>query len=599
MKQTSFIAILLTILMLLLVMIAAVVFLVQRNQELTQMVNIQSSDQETMVEMSEDMATDLAVRQAALESAEATREALAGQITVDQERIQELKEGLSQTESSLSQAESEIQDLAIQLFIFSPKDGAVVPPLEPVELFVAARSDAGIETIEITIDGEILVRYPSEGQPTSTIRTEWAPPEEGEYLIEAVAGDGDGRLSEPESATIRAAFSTPADRTSAYLKLTENEVITLRFPETLETVVQPEVAEVSPDDLHQLLLTGRGMEESPFSDDDVLVLQALDLLPADTDVDDLANPAYDGTTLAYYDPDDEEITFYESGDQPETFGRWVHIHDFTHQMLNETFQLDALEISSLDQDARAAVRALLEGEATYLQYLYTEGDYLEAEQQSEIFEGLSAAASNTMDDLPPYLQDDFDFAYTDGLLFVQSLHEQDGFSALNEAWLKLPESTEQILHPDRYLAGDAPQLVALEPLTDTLGAGWQLVDEDSLGEFYLREYLSQQLDGQQVDTAATGWGGDQYAVYWNEEEQNTVMVLKVRWDTPADAEEFATAYLNYPSRLFNVNPSGQADSGLCWQGEYVLCFYESGDESLVIRAPDMDLATTIAVLQSP
>ena len=527
MKQTSFIAILLTILMLLLVMIAAVVFLVQRNQELTQMVNIQSSDQETMVEMSEDMATDLAVRQAALESVEATREALVGEITTDQEQIQELEEELSQTESSLIQAESELQDLAIQLFIFSPKDGVVVPPLEPVELFVAARSNAGIETIEITVEGETLVRYPSEGQPTSTIRTDWVPPEEGEYLINAVARDGDGQLSEPESITIRAAFSSPAARTSALRRLTENEVSALRFPEALETVARPEVADASPDDLHRRLLTGRGAEESPFSAGDVLVLQALDLLPASTDVDDLANPAYDGTILAYYDPDAEELTFYEPGNQPETFGRWVHIHDFTHQMLNETFQLDTLEISSLDQDARAALRALLEGEATYLQYLYAGGDDLEAEQQSEITEGLSAAASNTMDDVPPYLQDEFAFAYNEGLLFVRALHEQDGYNALNEAWSNLPVSTEQILHPDRYLAGDNPLPVTIDPLWEDF-ENWRLVGEDVLGEFQLRQHLKGQgVDGSQIDRAATGWGGGRYVVYQNENDGNIILQIRL------------------------------------------------------------------------
>jgi|GEM_PF-1675735 len=597
MKQTSFIAILLTILMLLLVMIAAVVFLVQRNQELTQMVEIQSSDQETMVEMSEDMATDLAVRQAALESAEATREALAGQITVDQERIQELKEELSQTESSLSQAESEIQDLAIQLFIFSPKDGAVVPPLEPVELFVAARSDAGIETIEITIDGEILVRYPSEGQPTSTIRTEWAPPEEGEYLIEAVARDGDGRLSEPESVTIRAAFSTPAARTSALLRLTENEVIALRFPEPLETMVQPEVVEVNPDDLHQLLLTGRGVEESPFSDDDVLVLQALDLLPADTDTDDLINPAYDGTTLVYYDPDAEELTFYEPGDQPETFGRWVHIHDFTHQVLNETFQLDALEISSLDRDARSAVRALLEGEATYLQYLYAKGDYLEAEQQSEIFEGLSAAASNTMDDLPPYLQDEFAFAYSDGLLFVQSLHEQDGYSALNEAWLKLPESTEQILHPDRYRAGDRPLPVTIDPLGEDF-ENWRLVGEDVLGEYQLRQHLQALgLATNQIDQAATGWGGGRYVVYQNENNGDLILQLRLAWDTPEDSSEFAATYGTLLSQRYDSQGVALPGGDLCWEGEDATCLLTPAGDILIVRGPDLETVNAIVANQ--
>jgi hypothetical protein len=204
-----------------------------------------------------------------------------------------------------------------------------------------------------------------------------------------------------------------------------------------------------------------------------------------------------------------------------------------------------------------------------------------------------------LDSAPPVLAHELEFPYVGGLAFVQSLYENGGFAAVDQAWQNLPQSTEQILHPDRYLAGDTPQIVALEPLTSTLGNGWQLVDEDSLGEFYLREYLSQQIDDNQLETAATGWGGDRYAVYWNEEEESTVMVLKLRWDTPADAEEFAAAYLNYPFRLFGVNAEGQEDGGLCWQGEYALCFYAPGDESLVVRAPDIEMAKTVAAQQLP
>ncbi|NIT57160.1 MAG: hypothetical protein GWN00_13275, partial [Aliifodinibius sp.] len=71
----------------------------------------------------------------------------------------------------------------------------------------------------------------------------------------------------------------------------------------------------------------------------------------------------------------------------------------------------------------------------------------------------------------------------------------------------------------------------MQPLTDTLGVGWQRLDEDTLGEFYLREYLAQQLEGGLVESAASGWGGDRYTVYWNDEAEEIVMVLKLVWDT--------------------------------------------------------------------
>ena len=147
------------------------------------------------------------------------------------------------------------------------------------------------------------------------------------------------------------------------------------------------------------------------------------------------------------------------------------------------------------------------------------------------------------------------------------------------------------------MSGDAPQIVSVAPLTDTLGAGWEKVDEDTLGEFYLREYLKQQLDSDDVDQAATGWGGDRYTVYWNEDDQAPVMVLKLVWDTPADAAEFNELYPMYPEGLFGDANQLPVDDGRCWSGDDVICLYSSGDQSLIVRAPDLEIAARVADVQ--
>ena len=46
-----------------------------------------------------------------------------------------------------------------------------------------------------------------------------------------------------------------------------------------------------------------------------------------------------------------------------------------------------------------------------------------------------------------------------------------------------PESTEQILHPDRY-PDDKPVLVELPDLKPTLGDGWTELDSNVMGEWY-------------------------------------------------------------------------------------------------------------------
>jgi hypothetical protein len=137
----------------------------------------------------------------------------------------------------------------------------------------------------------------------------------------------------------------------------------------------------------------------------------------------------------------------------------------------------------------------------------------------------STRPDDSLDDYPPVLINNLAFPYVSGSRFVGELYRAGGFAAIDAAWANPPQSTEQILHPERYRAGDAPQLVALAPLTDTLGVGWQQIEDNIMGEFILREYLDQQLPATTAARAALGWGGDRSAVYWNEA---TGVVLALR-----------------------------------------------------------------------
>jgi hypothetical protein len=223
--------------------------------------------------------------------------------------------------------------------------------------------------------------------------------------------------------------------------------------------------------------------------------------------------------------------------------------------------------------------------------------YFDQEEMFEILNGALDFETPILDSAPPVIVHELEFPYLSGLNFVQTLYDQGQVDAVNNAWQNLPQSSEQILHPERYLSGDSPKVVALAPLTDTLGVGWQQIDEDTLGEFYVREYLSLQLESDQVEEAATGWGGDRYAAYWNQDTQNVVMTMKLVWDNPTDADEFSSAYMNYVSRLFAAQAEILADGGHCWRGGDVICFYNVDDGSLIVRAPDMTTAAMVATEQ--
>jgi hypothetical protein len=177
--------------------------------------------------------------------------------------------------------------------------------------------------------------------------------------------------------------------------------------------------------------------------------------------------------------------------------------------------------------------------------------------------------------------------YTDGLNFINALIADGGWDRVNEAYTKLPESTEQIIHPDRYLAGDHPLDVTLTADDNPLGDDWALLFDRSLGEFYLREYLDTQLPPLDVIKAATGWGGDRYRLYHDAATNQRAWVMRLEWDTPQDANEFAELYTKFGDLRFDI----EADDKGCWSGEKdVVCFAVIDGASLISYAPTEEMA---------
>jgi hypothetical protein len=96
---------------------------------------------------------------------------------------------------------------------------------------------------------------------------------------------------------------------------------------------------------------------------------------------------------------------------------------------------------------------------------------------------------------------------------------------------RLPTSTEQILHPDRYRAGDSP-------VNLTFADAQSVVYTDGLGEYETRVLLTE-LTGSESTAAAgaLGWGGDRYAVF-DIAGQHGLVWWSV-WDSDSAADRFA------------------------------------------------------------
>jgi hypothetical protein len=197
----------------------------------------------------------------------------------------------------------------------------------------------------------------------------------------------------------------------------------------------------------------------------------------------------------------------------------------------------------LDQSDRILARqAVYEGDATLLMTQWAAGNLT----QSDFLEILAASANPqvtaVLDRTPAILHAPLEFPYTTGFGFVQTINGSGGWNAVNDVYARMPESTEQILHPDKYAAAEAPVKVALPAdLATRLGAGWKVAAEDTLGELQMGIWLREGgVATAAADAAAAGWGGDRLAVLEGP-DGDWAVAIETAWDTKRDADEFDAA----------------------------------------------------------
>ena len=228
-------------------------------------------------------------------------------------------------------------------------------------------------------------------------------------------------------------------------------------------------------------------------------------------------------------------------------------HELTHVIQDQHFDLMSLSLEDLEQEDRGiAARALVEGDATLLMM-----DYMlnarypgtDSTMAPGLAENMRFWTTNPLirsfsmfQQAPRYLMDNLLFSYIDGFEFVLRLKEGGGWEAVDRAYGDPPTSSEQILHPEKYLGErDEPLAVELPDLSAQL-SDWELLEENTLGEFNLRLLLDSYLHIQDARRAAAGWGGDRFRLYEHPESGRLALIWKSVWDTENDSEEFFHKY---------------------------------------------------------
>jgi hypothetical protein len=227
-------------------------------------------------------------------------------------------------------------------------------------------------------------------------------------------------------------------------------------------------------------------------------LHALRLLPEGVDLAQQREQEL-GRVLGFYDPVTKEL--YVKGGGTTPYVRYVLVHELTHALQDQNFDLSRMPTGN--DDAALAARAVVEGDAqrTMRSYLSTlsafEQDAIEREARSRDDDIYNQAYYTSFDNFP----------YVVGMAWNDAVRGQAGQSALDDAFRTFPGSSAEIIHPDRYLARIGPEDVAA-PEAD--GA---IVDQGVVGEYQLIYLLARAVDDQDAFDIAGAWGGSRYVTW--------------------------------------------------------------------------------------
>lgn len=238
--------------------------------------------------------------------------------------------------------------------------------------------------------------------------------------------------------------------------------------------------------------------------------------------------------VGFYDPDSATL-FGVSGAPPDQL-RIMAAHEMVHALQGQYLPLDSILDQRGSNDRATAAQAVLEGQAMVASIGAVTGS--DALSDPGIWALFREQARNAQQAMPQFaaapliVRETLIFPYIEGAEFMRWWAGSPHADTMPYG-PRMPESTEQILHPDRYAAGDRPLAIAF---SEPVGA---VLHEDALGELEIR-ILGAVLAGQEEVAYAVplGWAGDRYRV--SEAPGGPALEWLIAFDDARSRDRFAT-----------------------------------------------------------
>jgi hypothetical protein len=328
------------------------------------------------------------------------------------------------------------------------------------------------------------------------------------------------------------------------------------------------------------------------------------MLPEGTDLASLAVTFTAATAGATYSPLDKQVILL-ADDTKRGAGadQALLTHEFVHALQDQHYDLlKTLLARPFNFDRTEALFALVEGDAMNVERRMGIGEKewsrvtLDdiARQEDARFAPYRSQIGALF---PPLLTETFIFRYRDGSRFVEAMRRARPVVSVDDLFRRPPASSEQVLHPEKYLANEAPREVEahVEGFRD---GGWEALAATPLGEIGVHGLLLAGVPDAEAKKAAAGWGGD-CAFIFERAGGAQLFVWQTAWDGREDAREFFRAYNTLLRRGRGAEASdgaaayGGEESALWREGALRTLVRLEGDAVLILRGTEADVQAAL------
>ncbi len=271
-----------------------------------------------------------------------------------------------------------------------------------------------------------------------------------------------------------------------------------------------------------------------------LALQLFGFVPTQFDYEAAEYRLLQDQLAGYYEPADG--TMYMASDLGDEEADATLAHELVHALQDQRWDLERRsQYRPGDGDHSEAVSALAEGDATSAMFdiMIARGapgsgrtalDLPDDVFTQQIREGMNQGPGASA---PRVMRSSLAAPYIYGTLFVHALRRRGGWAAVDRAWDDGPTTSEQIIHPEKWIAHELAMAVGA-PTFATLGEGWKVADEDSEGELGTRIAFEEWMDAKTAAETSTGWGGDRGVLL--EKGDRAAFAWRLRYD-PGKAKD--------------------------------------------------------------